>query len=59
MGFTVPTVNWEALEFGQPDYLWLLVAPAVLLVVWLWQVMRRRTDIRNYSRHRAVPVRDQ
>ena len=58
MGFTLPTINWEALKFGQPDYLWLLVAPAGLLVVWLWQLLRRRADIRNYTRHRAVPVRE-
>ena len=25
---TLPTVDWQALEFRQPDYLWLLVGPA-------------------------------
>ena len=29
-----------------------------LLVVWLWQVARRRADVRRYLRHRAVPVRE-
>lgn len=58
MGFTLPTVNWAALKFAQPDYLWLLMAPAALLVVWVWQLSRRRADIRNYTRHRAVPVRE-
>jgi Ca-activated chloride channel homolog len=58
MGITLPTVNWEALKFGQPDYLWLLAAPAMLLVVWAIQLVRRRGDIRRYTRHRAVPVRE-
>lgn len=54
----IPTIDWQALEFAQPDYLWLLVAPALLLAVWAWQFMRRRADIRRYTRHRAVPVRE-
>jgi Ca-activated chloride channel family protein len=58
MGFTLPTVDWQALKFGQPDYLWLLVAPVSLLVVWVVQLVRRRGDIRRYTRHRAVPVRE-
>ena len=58
MGFTLPSIDWQALKFGQPDYLWLLVAPSALLVVWLWQVARRRADVRRYLRHRAVPVRE-
>ncbi len=57
-GFTLPTVDWQALRFGQPDYLWLLIGPGALLLVWLWQLIRRRADIRNYTRHRAVPVRE-
>ncbi|MEZ5294641.1 MAG: vWA domain-containing protein [Vicinamibacterales bacterium] len=58
MGFTLPTVDWQALKFGQPDFLWLLVGPAALLVVWVVQLVRRRADIRRYTRHRAVPVRE-
>ena len=57
-GYTLPTIDWQALRFGQPDYLWLLAGPAVLLVVWTWQLIRRRGDIRRYARHRAVPVRE-
>jgi Ca-activated chloride channel family protein len=58
MWFTLPTVDWQALKFGQPDYLWLLLATAALLAVWIWQFARRRGDIRRYTRHRAVPVRE-
>lgn len=57
-GYPLPSVDWQALRFGQPDYLWLLAAPALLLVVWTWQLIRRRADIRRYARHRAVPVRE-
>ena len=56
--FSLPTIDWQALEFGQPEYLWLLVAPTALLVVWGWQFLRRRADVRRYLRHRAVPVRE-
>jgi Ca-activated chloride channel family protein len=56
--FTLPTIDWQALEFRQPEYLWLLAGPALLLVVWIWQFARRRADIRRYLRHRAVPVRE-
>ena len=56
--FTLPTVDWQALVFRQPEYLWLLAGPAALLVVWVWQFLRRRADVRRYLRHRAVPVRE-
>ncbi|MGD9904538.1 MAG: VWA domain-containing protein [Vicinamibacterales bacterium] len=58
MSFSLPTVDWEALVFRQPEYLWLLLGPAVLLAVWTWQFVRRRADVRRYLRHRAVPVRE-
>jgi Ca-activated chloride channel homolog len=56
--FTLPTVDWQALVFRQPEYLWLLAGPAALLIVWVWQFLRRRADVRRYLRHRAVPVRE-
>ncbi len=56
--FSLPTVDWQALQFRQPEYLWLLAGPAALLVVWVWQFLRRRADVRRYLRHRAVPVRE-
>jgi Ca-activated chloride channel family protein len=56
--FTLPSVDWQALEFRQPEYLWLLAGPAVLLAVWVWQFLRRRADVRRYLRHRAVPIRE-
>src|SRR5262245_16703483 len=56
--FTLPSVDWQALVFRQPEYLWLLLGPAALLAVWVWQFLRRRADVRRYVRHRAVPVRE-
>jgi Ca-activated chloride channel homolog len=56
--FTLPTVDWQALQFREAAYLWLLAAPAALFVVWTWQFLRRRADVRRYLRHRAVPVRE-
>ena len=30
-------IEFGQIEFGEPDYLWLLVIPAVLLGVWVWR----------------------
>jgi len=38
----------SSLRFLQPEYLWLLVAPGILLVVWFWQLAARRRDARRY-----------
>lgn len=51
-------IDLSAIRFGQASVLWLLAAPALLLVVWLWQLARRRRDVRRYLGGRAVPVRE-
>ena len=51
-------IDFESIRFGEPLYLWLLVAPAVLLVLWCWQIARRRIDARKYRAARLVPVRE-
>lgn len=48
----------QQLRFGEPLYLWLLCAPALLLVLWCWRVVRRRADGRRYFAARLVPVRE-
>ena len=48
----------QQLRFGEPLYLWLLCAPALLLVLWCWRVIRRRDDGRKYQAVRLVPVRE-
>jgi Ca-activated chloride channel family protein len=44
------------LRAAQPLYLWLLIAPALLLVVALWRLARRRGDVRRASGTRLLPV---
>lgn len=49
-------IDFDTLRFGEPLYLLLLVVPGFLLVLWLWQVLRRRADARRCVRERVVPV---
>ena len=51
-------IDFGSIRFGEPLYLWLLVAPAVLFVLWCWQVVRRRVDARKYRAARLVPVHE-
>jgi Ca-activated chloride channel homolog len=51
-------IDLASLSFATPLYLWLLVVPAALLVVWIWRVSRRRADARRLRRTRLVPVRE-
>ena len=44
--------------FGAPHFLWLLAAPAVLLLAWLWRFARRAADLRQLRRRRSLPVRE-
>jgi hypothetical protein len=46
------------ITFGAPQYLPLLGVPALLLVVWLRQAWRRRSDVAALRRRRLVPVRE-
>ena len=51
-------IDFGSIRFGEPLYLWLLAAPAVLFVLWCVQVIRRRSDARKYRAARLVPVRE-
>lgn len=51
-------IDFGSIRFGEPLYLWLLVAPALLFVLWCWQVVRRRVDARKYRFARLVPVHE-
>jgi Ca-activated chloride channel family protein len=46
------------LAFGEPQALWLLVAPALLLGLWIWRLVRHAHDRRAFRRHRRVPIRE-
>ena len=52
------SIDVNTLRFAEPQYLWLLMAPAALLVVWAWQLARRRRDARQFRQHRRLPVRE-
>ncbi|MGQ0736300.1 MAG: vWA domain-containing protein [Acidobacteriota bacterium] len=47
-----------ALSFAAPQYLALLAAPAILLALWVWRVLRRRSEIRRLRRVRLVPLNE-
>jgi Ca-activated chloride channel family protein len=44
--------------FANPGYLTLLVAPAALLAVWAWRLVRHRIEVRRFAAERALPVRE-
>src|SRR5438128_2103905 len=54
----VPTFDIATVRFDAPQYLWLLLAPAGLLVLWAWQFTLRRRDARRLVQHRRVPFRE-
>ena len=47
------------IRFDEPIYLWLLVLPAGLGLLWIWQLVRRRGDAHRALRERTTPVREQ
>lgn len=51
-------IDFSTLHFDEPVYLWLLLAPALLAVVWARQVWRRRADTERYARERVLPRRE-
>ena len=51
-------IDLATLRFGEPDVLWLLVVPAVLLLIWAWQLVRRRHDARRLRKRRELPMRE-
>jgi Ca-activated chloride channel family protein len=53
-----PKIEYDQVQFAQPDALWLLLVPALLVGVWMWRFARRRADARRLVRNRLVPVRE-
>jgi Ca-activated chloride channel family protein len=54
----IPRIDLKTVRFDEPQYLWLLIVPAVLLVLWFWQAAKRRGDARQLSHRRLMPVRE-
>ena len=48
----------NTIAFGAPQFLWLLAAPAVLLLAWLWRFGRRLSDLRHLRSRRSLPIRE-
>ena len=44
--------------FAEPVYLWLLVIPALLLIIWGWDLLRRRADAKRYARTQLLAGRE-
>jgi Ca-activated chloride channel family protein len=53
----LPSIDISTLSVATPLYLWLLLVPAGLMALWVWQVARRRADTRRLARTRLLPVR--
>lgn len=53
----LPRIGFDQVTFGAPEYLWLLTIPALLLLVWVWRVTRRRRDRQLVLRNRVLPTR--
>jgi Ca-activated chloride channel homolog len=54
----IPSIDVSTLSVETPLYLWFLLVPAGLLVLWAWQLFRRRADARRLARTRLIPVRE-
>ena len=54
----IPAIDVSTLSVETPLYLWFLLVPAGLLVLWVWQLIRRQGDSRRLARSRMVPVRE-
>ena len=48
-----------AITFADARMLWLLVAPAAVLCLWMWRVFLRHRDRRRVRARRVVPIREQ
>jgi Ca-activated chloride channel family protein len=46
------------MRFGAPDFLPLLAIPAGLLILWAWQLWKRRADAQAFMKRRQVPVNE-
>ncbi len=48
----------DTLHFLVPEFLWLLLIPGVLSLLWIWQLWRRRVDVGRCLNDRITPVRE-
>jgi Ca-activated chloride channel family protein len=48
----------DTLDFAQPQFLWLLLAPAALLAMLAWRVLVHRAESHRFATQRSSPVRE-
>jgi Ca-activated chloride channel family protein len=48
----------NTITFAEPQLLWLLVAPALLLLLWFWRSVVRAIELRRLRARRIVPVNE-
>jgi Ca-activated chloride channel family protein len=48
----------DTIRFGEPLYLWLLLAPALLVGLWVLKLARYANDRKAFRRHRRLPSRE-
>jgi Ca-activated chloride channel family protein len=51
-------MNLTTFGFSEPVFLWLLFIPAVLLLIWGWDMLRRRADAKRCAAAQALPLRE-
>lgn len=51
-------IDADSLRFGAPIFLWLLVVPGALLLLWLRLAWRRRQDVLAYRQRHRAPDRE-
>lgn len=51
-------IDLTQITFAEPIYLWLLVLPALLSLLWIWRLLRRRYDLRALAKRRLIPVHE-
>jgi Ca-activated chloride channel family protein len=56
--FSIPRISLDTFRFAEPLYLWLLLVPGLLSLVWIWRLVRRRRDLKRLRAKRALPVRE-
>jgi Ca-activated chloride channel family protein len=54
----LPRISISQIAFSQPEFLWLLAVPALLVVVWMMRFITRRAELGRLMRDRVLPVRE-
>lgn len=53
-----PFLHPESIQFADPQWLWLLLGPVLLLLIWARQFQQRRRDAARLAAARRIPLRE-